>query len=375
MKPIEYAQVACDTLMRKYAAQDLPPKGTFLYHQGVFLSGMYQTYQQCEKEVYYNYIKEWIDSVFDRNGQIKQCEYSDLDYIQPGVLLFPIWDRTGNPYYRKCIEAVCDEVKHIPRNLWGGWWHKNRMKDQMWLDGLYMVGPFCAEYADRFEIPELKAEIVRQALLMERMTKDPDTGLLYHAWDGARQEDWADPVTGQSREFWGRSMGWVPVALLNDLDFIGSETQGHEEIIRMSTELLRNLCHYQSEDGRWYQVVNKGGEPGNWLENSCSCLYVAGLCKAVRRNYLPTSFIKAAVKGYEGVVHDLQWDGDNLLVGNVCIGTGVGDYQFYCDRPVNTNDLHGVGAFLLMCTEMQWLLDAMSESNAGGKRETLCFHW
>lgn len=57
MKPIEYAQVACDTLMRKYAAQDLPPKGTFLYHQGVFLSGMYQTYQQCEKEVYYNYIK------------------------------------------------------------------------------------------------------------------------------------------------------------------------------------------------------------------------------------------------------------------------------------------------------------------------------
>ena len=249
------------------------------------------------------------------------------------------------------------------------------MKDQMWLDGLYMVGPFCAEYADRFEIPELKAEIVRQALLMERMTKDPDTGLLYHAWDGARQEDWADPVTGQSREFWGRSMGWVPVALLNDLDFIGSETQGHEEIIRMSTELLRNLCRYQSEDGRWYQVVNKGGEPGNWLENSCSCLYVAGLCKAVRRNYLPTSFIKAAVKGYEGVVHDLQWDGDNLLVGNVCIGTGVGDYQFYCDRPVNTNDLHGVGAFLLMCTEMQWLLDAMSESNAGGKRETLCFHW
>ncbi len=237
------------------------------------------------------------------------------------------------------------------------------------------MAPFCAEYADRFEIPELKAEIVRQALLMERMTKDPDTGLLYHAWDGARQEDWADPVTGQSREFWGRSMGWVPVALLNDLDFIGSETQGHEEIIRMSTELLRNLCRYQSEDGRWYQVVNKGGEPGNWLENSCSCLYVAGLCKAVRRNYLPTSFIKAAVKGYEGVVHDLQWDGDNLLVGNVCIGTGVGDYQFYCDRPVNTNDLHGVGAFLLMCTEMQWLLDAMSESNAGGKRETLCFHW
>lgn len=37
----------------------------------------------------------------------------------------------------------------------------------------------------------------------------------------------------------------------------------------------------------------------------------------------------------------------------LCIGTGVGNYQFYCDRPCVTNDLHGVGAFLLMCTELQ----------------------
>ena len=34
----------------------------------------------------------------------------------------------------------------------------------------------------------------------------------------------------------------------------------------------------QSEDGRWYQVVNRGDDPTNWLENSCSCLYVAALC-------------------------------------------------------------------------------------------------
>jgi unsaturated rhamnogalacturonyl hydrolase len=44
-----------------------------------------------------------------------------------------------------------------------------------------------------------------------------------------------------------------------------------------------------------------------------------------------------------------------LQVGNVCIGTGVGDYQFYIDRPVHTNDHHGVGAFLLTCAEMERL--------------------
>lgn len=40
-------------------------------------------------------------------------------------------------------------------------------------------------------------------------------------------------------------------------------------------------------------------------------------------------------------------------MGHVCIGTNVGDYDYYCQRPVSRNDLHGVGAFLLMCTELE----------------------
>ena len=34
--PLGYAQSACDTMMRRYAAADLPPKGHFHYHQGLF---------------------------------------------------------------------------------------------------------------------------------------------------------------------------------------------------------------------------------------------------------------------------------------------------------------------------------------------------
>lgn len=31
----------------------------------------------------------------------------------------------------------------------------------------------------------------------------------------------------------------------------------------------------------------------------------------------------------------------------------VGDYDHYIHRPVSANDLHGVGAFLLMCEECE----------------------
>lgn len=34
-----YARAACDTIMHKFAAADLPPKGHFYYHQGVFFPG------------------------------------------------------------------------------------------------------------------------------------------------------------------------------------------------------------------------------------------------------------------------------------------------------------------------------------------------
>lgn len=358
MSPLDYARAACDTLMRRYAAPDLPPKTHFHYHQGVFLSGMHETWKLCGDEKYFQYIKGWIDAVFNPDGSIINYVFGNLDDIMPGILLFPLLDRTGDEFYLRCLASVWEEVEGIPCNPEGGFWHGKDCPDQMWLDGLYMSGPFIAEYAKRFNKPEWAETVVYNALMMRNKNHDPRTGLMYHAWDSRREAPWAGAGHGHAPEFWGRSMGWVPVALLNDLDFLPADIPGREEMLHMCIDLLRALCRYQSEDGRWYQVVNKGDQPGNWLENSCSCLYVAAMCKAMRLGYLPAEYGEAAKRGYEGVIRSLTWEGEDLQIGNVCIGTGVGDYEFYCKRPVSVNDLHGAGAFLLMCTEMQKWLDA-----------------
>ena len=36
-----------------------------------------------------------------------------------------------------------------------------------------------------------------------------------------------------------------------------------------------------------------------------------------------------AEKGFAGVTATLTYDGDDLLVGGVCMGTGVSDYDYY----------------------------------------------
>lgn len=352
-EPVEYAKQSCDTMMRKYDAKDLPPEGRFHYHQGVFLSGVYKNYVLCKDEKYFSYVKEWVDSTVDENGDIHEFDERQLDDVQPGILLYPILDKTKDERYKKALDRLVDVVKNFPRNEEGGFWHKEWYPNQMWLDGLYMGGPICAEYAKRFDVPEFTELVIEQILMMFDKTKDEKTGLLYHAWDYSKEAVWADPVTGKAPEFWGRAIGWAAVAILDDLDFIDPNHPQYNTLCNLVRVLMEAVCRYQSEEGLWYQVVDKMGEEGNWLETSCSCLFVASLCKGIRKGIIDKSYLEQARKGFEGVIDSLQWDGEDLLVGNVCVGTGVGDYKHYCDRPVSTNDLHGVGAFLLMCAEAQ----------------------
>lgn len=347
---LDYAKAACETMIRKFNPAKLPPEGHFHYHQGVFLSGVQNIWHLTNDERYYHFIKNWVDSIIDEEGAINWFDPGQLDDIQPGILLFELYEKSGDKRYKKALDRLITAIEKYPKTAEGAFWHKEMFPQQMWLDGLYMGGPICCEYARAFERPDLFELTVRQVRLMEEKTKDIKSGLWYHAWDETKTEAWADPETGRSAEFWGRSIGWVPIALLDDMSQMQKEHPGRDDLMRVVQELLISLCVYQSDDGRWYQVVDKGGQPGNWLENSCSCLYAAALYRAVDAGILDESYVEAARRGYEGVINSLSWEGEDLLIGNVCIGTGVGDYQFYCDRPVCVNDLHGVGAFLLMCT-------------------------
>jgi len=355
-RPIEYAIQSCETMMRKFEAADLPPKIRFHYHQGVFLSGMYKTYAICKDERYFDYIKNWLDSVVDETGAVLGQVGIQMDDMQPGILLYPMIDRFDDPRYVKALEFLIKQFDDYPKIASGGLWHKDRYPSQMWLDGLYMGGPIQAEYAKRYNSPKHTDFVVKQVELMCENTKDCTTGLWYHAWDESRAETWSDPETGRSPEFWGRSIGWVPVAILDDLDFIDKTHPGYDILSQIVVDLIKSVCKYQSTKGRWYQVVDKGGEDGNWLETSCSSLFVAAICKAVRLGLLGKSYLEYAKKGFEGVINSLEYSGEDILIGNVCVGTGVGDYKHYCGRPTSVNDLHGVGAFLLMCAEAEQVL-------------------
>lgn len=353
LSPLEWAEKACEALMFKFEPELLPPD-RFHYHQGVFLSGMEKCWQETKNNKYYDYIKRWVDSQILADGSIKKYNPEELDDIQPGVLLFNLYEQTGDERYKKALHTLVPLLKSWKTNPSGGFWHKERYPNQMWLDGLYMAGPIAAMFGKTFGESEYFDMMTFQAILMEKHTKDPVTGLLYHGWDETKAVSWADPETGLAPEFWGRAIGWYPVALLEMFEYMPDDHKDKAKLVAILQDLLIALTKYQdAETGLWYQVVDKGDQPDNWLENSCTALYAHAIAKAVRFGYLDAKYLDYAWKGYQGVIDTLKFDENgNVIIGKICIGTGIGDYAHYIARPTSENDLHGAGAFILMCVEM-----------------------
>ena len=142
------------------------------------------------------------------------------------------------------------------------------------------------------------------------------------------------------------------MAIIAILDYIPLDHPRRQECINAELDIINVLIRFHDgETGLWYQVVDKGDRKDNWLETSCSSLFTCAIAKAIKKGLLHKSFIRYVHKAYKGIINTLIFEGDDLVVSNICVGTKVGDYQFYIDRPTVQNDLHGMGAFLLMCAE------------------------
>ncbi|HYH03564.1 MAG TPA: glycoside hydrolase family 88 protein [Bacillota bacterium] len=351
--PLCWAEKACATMMNDYAPAALPPEGRWHYHQGVFLSGMKMIWEKTGNSKYLDYIQGYVDSLVQADGSFEYRD-TELDSIQAGVLLFDLYKNSGEQKYKIAADTLINFLTHWKKNPVGGFWHKEIYPNQMWLDGLYMAGPFAVQYGKEFNRPELFDLVVGQAELMIQQTKDPRTGLLYHAWDQSREAVWADPETGLSPEFWGRSLGWIGAALVDILDYLPANHSRRNRLVELLTEFVAAIAKFQDQEtGMWYQVVDKGSRPDNWLEHSCSCLYVYAIAKAVRKGYIGEGYRAVAEKGFAGITAMAEMDeSGRVTIPEICIGTGVGDYDHYVARPRSQNDLHGVGAFLFACAEM-----------------------
>ena len=346
--PLELAEKACKAIMNTYTPEQLPPANSFHYHQGVFLYGMLRVWEVTGNQRYFDYIKGYIDSLIDEEGNLYFAR-DELDSVQAGILLFPLYEKTKDRRYLVAAKKLRHLLYSINQTTEGGFWHKDKYPYQMWLDGLFMAAPFMLMYNEHFVEEELVLNVVRQEKLMRTHMKDENTGLLFHAWDEKKVQPWANKDTGCSPEFWGRSIGWYGTALVDILELIDNKARGQEEIAQALKDLVPAIAQFQDEKtGLWYQIVDKGDREDNWLESSCSSLFIYFIAKAIKLGLADESYEQLIKKAYGGLIeHMVDVQNEVVSLKGICIGTSAGVYEYYVERPTSRNDLHGMGAFIL----------------------------
>lgn len=314
------------------------------------------------------YADAWYDAVIDSAGAIggkyKKSNYS-LDHICPGNTLFDLYELTGKEKYRKAMDSLYVQLREQPRNAEGGFWHKKIYPGQMWLDGLYMAEPFYARYTmsylDGTEKQDNIKDIIHQFSLAYEHCYDPATGLLRHAWDADGSMFWSDPRTGQSAHAWGRALGWYCMALVDVIDILGKENS--RELVEILCSVFRSLRENADPlTGLWFQVLDRPGEEGNYLEATCCAMFSYALSKAV--NIGVYSDRRYAAEVYRKTVRQfVTRDSQGLVNLERCCevaglggkGNRSGDYNYYIHERVRANDPKGIGPLIWASIESEKL--------------------
>ena len=343
------------------------------YTVGLFTLSLLKLDGQVHNPKYVKFAESTIGSFITPDGGIQGYNVAEyqLDAINPGKTVLALWRITHDERFQKTATLLRRQLDTQPRTSEGGFWHKQRYPRQMWLDGLYMAIPFYAEYAKLFNRPVSDYDdVAKQIALVAVHTYDPATGLFYHGWDESKEQPWANRATGTSSNFWGRAIGWYAMALVDVLDYFPTNHPARPEIIATFQKLCSGVVKYQDpKTGLWYQVVDQGDRKGNYLEATVSSMFVYAMAKGVNHGYLSRDYVPVIEKGYQGIIGNLiKNDGNGKWsLTQCCSVAGLGgmpvnghardgSFDYYVSESIVSNDLKGIGPFILAGIEVQQLI-------------------
>jgi unsaturated rhamnogalacturonyl hydrolase len=325
--------------------------GAWNYTVGLLLEGVLRVYKRTGNRDYLNFVRDWAMLHISENGTI-DVPLSSLDNMMPGFMILHLFMETGIERFRLAAGQIRTNFDTYPRTSDNGFWHKKELKGELWLDGLYMGMPFLATYGSMFNEKELAYdEVVRQFSVYLGHLMNDETGIPVHGYDDDGSAGWSKSPLKRSPYHWGRSIGWVVMALGELLDIIPANDPRRQVLIDYYVPILKALAVYQHPvTGMWYQVVDRMDDPGNWPETSCTMMYTLAMKKAVQSGFLDNSYLSSCDLGYMGVLSKISRKSDGkVYLTDICEGTGISsDISYYYNRARNTNDNHGLGTFMIM---------------------------
>ena len=230
------------------------------------------------------------------------------------------------------------------------------VKFTTWVDDMFMGIPFLVQAALFADDEKLRNEMfddaANQALGFNSQVWDADAHLYLHA----RYSD--NPV---KLPHWSRSNGWAIWAMSCVLQHLPTAHPQRAAILRHFQTHAASLARLQTEDGFWFNVLDRPDSP---KEVSGTAIFVMAMARGVQHGWLDREqFLPVVIKGWEALTAKIEADG---TVHDICAGTMcTEDEEYYVNRPFYDNDTHGLFAVLFAAIEMDHLLKKVDSQASG----------
>jgi rhamnogalacturonyl hydrolase YesR len=214
----------------------------------------------------------------------------------------------------------------------------------VWVDDMYMGLTLLARLAVILNETSFAQEVARQELTFSEHLQGED-GLFYHGYN--------DLDKHHSCCKWGRGNGWAMMSHIEVLQALKHFPELREEMEKIQLVLEKHskaIAKYQSDDGRFHQLVN---ETWTFLETSSTAMFITSLVRGVVNNWLEYDDYKDVIeKAWKGLQSAITANG---TVTGVCSGTGIepnaNDYEGRPTSYLNSAN-GGLGSVLYAAVDM-----------------------
>ena len=364
--PDSWAIATAKSTMARWPDYTRAYNNPWTYVNGYMACAFERLYQATGDTTYMVYIKRYIDSIIDENGDFRPMTNSkgitripyycdNLDGMMTGNTIVMMYEHYKDERYRKAADKMRHCLNNYPRNSDGGFWHNKGSHGQMWIDGIFMGQMFLLRYGksigdSQYAFDEAALQITAYSKRGER----DKTGLyihgVYEPGHGSYECRWADPVTGLSPEVWGEGLGWYALVLVEALETIPESHPKYNELKNIFVRLAAGLKNTQDPvSGGWYQVVDKTSNPDNWLETSGSTMFVYMIQQGINLGFISKKdYGEVVEKGYKFICNNAKINRHGLVdIYNACDGLSVQDsYSKYINHKQSLNAKEAVVGFV-----------------------------
>lgn len=337
------------------------------YYNGVVFEGLQYLYEAEKDTKYLDYVTDYMSAMISSNGGWAKTtnnsskdaagyvDYHGADCYKTASLLMNLALKddgtvdTSSKYYKMATTIYSDLTtgtgsNYIESSIGGNYWHSGWTGSaptyKVWLDGIYMIQPFLAEYAYYTDDTAQLDKIVERFEWIYTNMRETGTGLYYHA---------ANSNTNYVNYHWTRAIGWYAMAVVDVMQYMSGEN-----LAIMSTilkDLVDNMLPYQdSATGMWANLCDKNVSNTNRLETSGTSMLAYTIAKAVNNGWLESSYLEYAKNAFTGMTENKLSNGTLSDIYFKASATGANNYE--TSSYYYSNEGKGFGPYIMAYSEL-----------------------